>query len=180
MRQLGLWTPHVSCNIISYMRRDSRLSGVLHLLLHMAEQEAPMTSEVLASVLGTNAVVVRRTMAGLRKQGYVQSGKGHGGGWKLACDLTKVTLRDVYTAIGSPTLLAMSNRTESPGCLVEQSVNAALDGAFQVAEAVLLSRLGEVTLAELSADVRKRDLRRKRNRQSDHAHVPQRRSTKED
>lgn len=140
------------------------------MLLHMAEQEAPLTSEVLAKALGTNPVVVRRTMAGLRKQGYVQSEKGHGGGWKLACDLTKVTLRDIYVAIGAPTLLAMSNRTETPGCLVEQSVNAALDGAFQDAEVLLLSRLGEVTLAGLSADVRKRHRRRKHSQQSEHAH----------
>jgi DNA-binding IscR family transcriptional regulator len=153
------------------MRRDSRLSGVLHILLHMAEQEAPMTSEVLAKALGTNAVVVRRTMAGLREQGYVQSERGHGGGWKLACDLTKVTLRDIYIAIGSPTLLAMSHRTEAPDCLVEQSVNAMLDGAFQDAEALLLSRLGDVTLAGLSADVRKRHRRRTRGRQSEHAHA---------
>ena len=30
------------------MKRDSRLSGVLHVLLHMAEHEGPATSEVLA------------------------------------------------------------------------------------------------------------------------------------
>ena len=29
-----------SCNINSYMRRDSRLSGVLHVLLHMAERDS--------------------------------------------------------------------------------------------------------------------------------------------
>ena len=135
-----------------------------------------MTSEILAKAIGTNAVVVRRTMAGLRKQRYVQSEKGHGGGWKLACDLTKVTLRDIYVAIGAPTLLAMSNRTESPGCLVEQSVNAALDGAFQDAEALLLSRLGEVTLAGLSADVRKRHRRRKRGQPLEHVHDQNQRS----
>jgi DNA-binding IscR family transcriptional regulator len=149
------------------MRRDSRLSGVLHVLLHMAEQEAPMTSEVLAEALRTNPVVIRRTMAGLRKHGYVQSQKGHGGGWKLACDLKKVTLHDIYVAIGAPTLLAMSNRTETPGCLVEQSVNAALDGAFQDAEVLLLSRLGKVTLAALNADVRKRNKRRKQHTSGD-------------
>ncbi len=46
----------------------------------------------------------------------------------------------------------MGNRTEAPGCLVEQAVNAALDQAFDDAEALLLARLGEVTLAMLSAD----------------------------
>lgn len=138
------------------MRRDSRLSGVLHVLLHMAEHDGPVTSEILALAMDTNPVVIRRVMAGLREQGYVRSEKGHGGGWTLACDLSKVTLRDVYDALGRPALLAMGNRTEAPGCLVEQAVNAALGQAFDDAEARLLSRLGEVTLAMLSADFHER------------------------
>lgn len=138
------------------MKRDSRLSGVLHVLLHMAERQEPATSETLARAMGTNPVVIRRTMAGLRELGYVRSEKGHGGGWTLACDLATVTLRDVYDALGSPTLLAIGNRTEAPGCLVEQAVNAALDGAFRDAEALLLSRLGDVTLSMLGADFQRR------------------------
>jgi len=134
------------------MKRDGRLSGVLHVLLHLAEQSGPVTSEALAKAMDTNPVVIRRIMAGLRDQGYISSEKGHGGGWRLACDLSKVTLRDVYTALGRPSLLAIGHRTESPGCLVEQAVNAALNEAFQQAEDLLLSRLGEVTLAMLSAD----------------------------
>jgi len=134
------------------MKRDSRLSGVLHVLLHMAEQDGPVTSEVLAKGMCTNPVVVRRIMGGLRDQGYVRSEKGHGGGWSIACDLKRVTLRDVYEALGRPTLLAIGNRTEAPGCLVEKVVNAALDDACRDAEALLLSRLGDVTLARLSAD----------------------------
>jgi DNA-binding IscR family transcriptional regulator len=134
------------------MKRDGRLSGVLHVLLHMAERREPMTSEVLAKAMATNPVVVRRVMAGLRDQGYVRSDKGHGGGWTLACDLSKVTLRDIYTALGSPLLLAIGNRTEAPGCLVEQAVNGVLNQAFHDAEALLVSRLGDVTLAMLSAD----------------------------
>ena len=133
------------------MKRNSQLSGVLHVLLHMAERSEPMTSEVLAKAMDTNPVVIRRIMAGLRDQGYVRSEKGHGGGWTLARHLSEVTLRDVYTAIGCPPLLAIGNRTESPGCLVEQEVNAALGQTFRDAEALLLSRLGEVTLASLSS-----------------------------
>lgn len=138
------------------MKRDSRLSGVLHVLLHMAQEPGPVTSEVLARAMNTNPVVVRRIMAGLRESGYVESEKGHGGGWRLACDLAKVTLRDVYAALGCPSLLAIGNRSETPECLVEQAVNAALGKSFRDAEAMLLERLGEVTLASLAADMRKR------------------------
>jgi len=164
------------------MKRDSRLSGVLHVLLHMAEHKGPVTSDVLAQAMATNPVVIRRTMAGLREHGYVRSEKGHGGGWTLARDLSTVTLRDIYGALGCPSLLAIGNRTESPGCLVEQAVNAALDQAFHDAEALLLSRLGDVTLAMLSADFHARLAARgkgnsatgggRHRRTSGHAHRP--------
>jgi DNA-binding IscR family transcriptional regulator len=119
----------------------------------MAQHDGPVTSEVLARAMDTNPVVLRRVMAGLRDQGYVQSEKGHGGGWTLSCDLAKVTLRDIYTALGSPSLLAMGNRSEAPGCVVEEAVNAALSQSFEEAESLLLARLGEVTLATLSGHV---------------------------
>lgn len=138
------------------MKHDSRLSGVLHLLLHIAERGGPVTSEVLAKAMGTNPVVVRRVLSGLRDKGYVRSEKGHGGGWTLARDLSKITLRDIYVALDSPSLLAIGHRTPAPKCLVEQTVNAVLAQAFRDAEALLLSRLGEVTVATLSADFHKR------------------------
>jgi len=134
------------------MRRDGRLSGVLHVLLHMAETQGPVTSEAMARAMQTNAVVIRRLMAGLRDAGFVHSEKGHGGGWTIARDLASITLHDVYAALGAPELFSLGNRTDAPGCLVEQSVNAALDDAFRDAEALLLDRFGTVTLATLSAD----------------------------
>ncbi|CAN7158171.1 Rrf2 family transcriptional regulator [Pseudorhodoferax sp. LjRoot39] len=140
------------------MNKDSRLSGVLHALLHMAEMPGPATSEALARAMSTNPVVVRRLMAGLREAGFVASAKGHGGGWVLCCPLERITLRDIHEAVGGPALLAVGHRSEHPECLVEQAVNTALQGAYQQAEALLLARLGEVTLAQLSADFHRRML----------------------
>jgi len=50
----------------------------------------------------------------------------------------------------------MGNRTHDPGCLVEQAVNHVFDDAFHAAEELLLTRFGNVTLAELSTDFRAR------------------------
>lgn len=140
------------------MKRDGRLSGVLHVLLHMAQRDGPATSEQLALAMQTNPVVVRRVMAGLREKGLVASAKGHGGGWVLCCPLERITLRDIHEAVGTPALLAVGHRSENPECLVEQAVNTALQGAYLQAEALLLARLGEVTLAQLSADFHRRML----------------------
>jgi DNA-binding IscR family transcriptional regulator len=134
------------------MKRDSRLSGILHCLLHMAESRRPMTSEALAQAMQTHPVVIRRLMGGLRDAGFVASAKGHGGGWVLSCPLEQITLRDIHEAVGAPVLLAVGHREESPGCLVEQAVNAALGQAYRDAETLLLQRLGTVTLAALARD----------------------------
>lgn len=133
------------------MKRDSRLSSVLHVLLHMAQCDRPLTSEVLARYLGTHPVVVRRTLSHLRQAGYVASSKGHGGGWTLACDLAAVSLLDIYRAVGEPAVFAMGHRLEHPQCLVEQAVNEAVDDALREAEALLVARLAAVTLADLAA-----------------------------
>lgn len=152
------------------------MSGVSHVLLHLAHNGGPVTSEVLAKVMGTHPVALRRVMAGLREHGYVQSEKGHGGGWTLACDLATVSLLDVYAALGSPTLFAMGHRSEKPGCLLEEAVNAALATSFDEAEALLLSRFGQVTLAALSEDVQLRVAARGPTRRPRHVHQPRSRS----
>jgi len=112
-----------------------------------------LTSEEMAAQSDTNPVVIRRTMAGLRAAGIVRSEKGHGGGWSLVRCLEDVTLYDVYGALGEPTILAMGNRTESPGCAVERAVNHALKSSFQAAEALLVAELRSITLAALAGEV---------------------------
>lgn len=101
-------------------------------------------------MLGTNAVVVRRTMAGLRDAGYVRSGKGHGGGWAIAADLEKVSLLDVHRAVGGPRIFTIGNEHPNPDCAVEKVVNEALADAMNEAEMLLVARLGAVSLAGLS------------------------------
>lgn len=143
------------------MKRDSRLSSSLHALLHMAEHEGPMTSEALGKCLGANPVVVRRTMGLLREAGLVTAGRGPAGGWRISADLETVTLRRLHEALGEPAIFAIGNRNETPECLVEQSVNAALESAFAEAEALLLERFADVTLADLAADFARRNAERR-------------------
>lgn len=143
------------------MKRDSRLSTTLHALLHMADAGRPMTSDELAEMLRSNPVVVRRTMAGLRDAKLVRSAKGHGGGWELQRPVADIKLGDIYEALDAPTVFAMADRTESPGCLVEQAVNRAMHDAFAEAEAVLLARFRAVSLADIAADVKRHDPRKR-------------------
>jgi Rrf2 family protein len=138
------------------MKRNSRLSSTLHILVHMTEtQEHALTSEQLATFIHTNPVVVRRTIAGLRDAGIVTSSRGHGGGWQLGRAPEKISLAEISAALGE-TLLPFGTEPESPGCLVEQAVIAALDDFRVEAERLLAEKLSRITLADLAADFRRR------------------------
>ena len=126
-----------------------------------------MTSGALARCLGTNPVVVRRTMGLLRDAGIVSAERGHAGGWRIAADLEAVTLRDLHDALGEPAVFAIGNRTENPQCLVEQAVNEALKDAFTEAETLLLARFSDITLATLSADFTRRHAQHRAQGKSD-------------
>jgi DNA-binding IscR family transcriptional regulator len=151
------------------MRRDSRLSVALHILLHMGEMEHVVTSEQLGPMLKMNPVLVRRTIAGLRDAGIVRSEKGHGGGWTLARGLEAVTLADVYDALGMPPLFSIGPREERPRCLLEQAVNRAVGSALEEAEALLLARLRNISVMELVAGGPREHARRARKGKHVHA-----------
>ena len=134
------------------MSRDTRLSDVLHVLLHMDRLEGPLTSEVLARSMGTNPAVFRRTMAGLREAGFVVSEKGHGGGWKLARPLREITFLAVYEALSRPNLFAIGNRHQRPDCLIEKRVNEVMAETMAAAEALFATRFSEISLDQLIPD----------------------------
>lgn len=134
------------------MKNDQRLWRTLHVLIHMGQHPTPLTSQAIGQMLNTNPVVVRRTLAGLRKQHLIQAEKGHGGGWKLLVPLSQITLYDVYTALGEPPLWVLSPVTEPRGCLVEKAVNQALDAVLQQARDLVLERFSHLTVAEIERD----------------------------
>lgn len=139
------------------MPRSSRFSVALHVLAHLVDAPEPQTSEQLAACIGTNAVVVRRTLAGLREAGLVASSRGAGGGWQLAREAGEITLRDVYAALGERLLIAVDvagPTASSGGCLIQRAVSGTLDEFLDDAEALLAARLGRITLAGLAARVR--------------------------
>ena len=129
---------------------------MLHVLIHIDQSERGMTSDQIGEMLGTNPVVVRRTMAGLRARGYVTSEKGHGGGWKLARPLEQLTLLDIYEAIGEPSMFALGLAEDHPQCLVVGAVNDTLNDTFNEARQLILKRFQGVTIGDVAVGVKKR------------------------
>jgi len=139
------------------MKRDGKLSIALHILAHLVEAGArPTVSEELAAHLCTNPVVIRRSLAGLREAGIVASSKGHGGGWTIARPAATVSLREVYVALGERGDLVPGREPDAHGCLIAATVGDALDGFYAEAEALLLRRLTDISLADLAAEFGRR------------------------
>ncbi|MBC3920376.1 Rrf2 family transcriptional regulator [Undibacterium sp. CY18W] len=138
------------------MRSDNRLSRMLHVLIHMDQQDKPLTSDDIALMLNTNPVVVRRTMAGLKEHGCVHSVKGHRGGWTLIKPLEDISLLDVYQAIGEPPVFSLGFAEDHPQCLVEQAVNTSLTRTLQNARDLLMADFARITLRSLAHDFEKR------------------------
>lgn len=136
------------------MRTDNRLPRVLHVLLHLEQIEDPITSDQIGQMLDMNASLVRRTMAGLRDAGFLNSTKGHGGGWYLARPLKDITLAQVYDALGQPTLFAVGQSDDAPTCLLEKAANAATENALTAARAMFTSTLAGTTVADLTDEAR--------------------------
>lgn len=137
------------------MRQDQRLSRVLHALLHLAEMDRPATSQLIAQMLQTNSAVVRRTMAGLREAGIVNSIKGHGGGWTLQRPLDEITLLDIYRALGEPQLFAIGIDNEQTTCLVARAANAATSAALQEALSKFEKSLADTTVSKIGQSLRR-------------------------
>ena len=148
------------------MPRSTRFSVALHVLAHLVDAPEPQTSERLAGCVGTNPVVVRRTLAGLREAGLVSSTRGTGGGWALALDPARISLRDVYAALGERLLQGVdvsgpgARTAPGGGCRIQRAVAGTLDEFLDDAETLLATRLSHITLAGLAGRVRGLEPRR--------------------
>lgn len=135
------------------MQQDTRLARLLHVLIHMHLRGGATTSETIAQMLHTNPALVRRTMASLREAGYVESGSGPGGGWRLVCALSDVTVRDVYVALAHKSAFTFGAAADNPACPVEAVINDYLETALDTAEGALLTAMGTTRLSELAQKV---------------------------
>jgi DNA-binding IscR family transcriptional regulator len=128
---------------------DTRLARMMHVLVHMHLLGGSETSDVIARMLNTNPVVVRRTMGLLRNVGLVSSAGGRSGGWTLGRPAEEISMLDVHRALNAQ-VFAIGPSNDHPQCPVEQTVNNLIEHATRKAELALSEHLGRVTIAALA------------------------------
>ena len=132
------------------MAGNSRLATAIHVagMLSFAEQ-MPLTSEAIAQSCNTNAVVIRRIVGLLTRQGLVTVKMGTGGGARLTKNPNDITLAEIYTALEEGFLFEVPQFEQTHHCEVGKIVRPVLADVLQEAEQGLLERLNQITLADV-------------------------------
>jgi Rrf2 family protein len=140
------------------MAASCRFAFAVHILAVLARQRKEgVTSEALARSVNTNAVVIRRILADLRRAGLVTTHKGAKGGAWLAADPDQISLDSVYRAVLCGSSFSLHPHQPNQRCPVGRKIEEVLEGVFASAEAALERALAGRTLAEVLEDVAARE-----------------------
>jgi Rrf2 family protein len=134
----------------------TRFAVSVHLLALLAQDcGESMSSDVLASSIGVNPVIVRTLLGKLRKAGLVKTKRGVPGA-TLARPLPKITLLDIFDAVGLRGELFSIHEQPDPKCPVGGNIQRTLERFFDSAEMALKRSLAELTVADVVNDLARR------------------------
>lgn len=132
------------------MTTSTRFAVACHVLVALAHRATEsVTSEAIAGSVNTNPVVVRRILGLLVQAGFVEGRGGRNGGYTLARDPRKLALDQVFRAVEPDGVLGVHENPENRVCFVSCAIKEILGGVFARAEASMLERLHETTIADL-------------------------------
>lgn len=129
---------------------NSRFRTAVHALAVIAYvDEKQANSDQIAASVATDASVVRRLLSVLREAGLVQALEGRSGGYALGRSSQRISLLDVYRAVGSETLFPLPERRSNPHCPVGANIHRVLDAPLEEAHAALERQLASTSLADV-------------------------------
>ncbi|MBW3564814.1 MAG: Rrf2 family transcriptional regulator [Acidobacteria bacterium] len=133
---------------------NSRFAVALHALALLALRAGqPVSSDLVASSVNTNPVVIRRLMGLLSASGLVTVQAGRRGGAMLLRSPEKISLLDIYHAVEERTVMRVHEDT-NPDCPVGSSVCRILATYTADAEEAFAGYLRSRTLADFVRDVK--------------------------
>jgi Rrf2 family protein len=139
------------------MAQNVQFSIAIHILAALAcGCDRDVTSGDLARSVNTSPSFVRRILAKLSKAGLVETVTGKAGKCWLAKDPKRISLLDIYQAVGAPQAFAIHDYAEQKACPVSCHIKSALDKALGETQHAMESSLDETSLAEVVANVRKK------------------------
>jgi Rrf2 family transcriptional regulator, iron-sulfur cluster assembly transcription factor len=87
------------------MRATKKTQYALRALIVLAREKEPLSLRVIAQKESISFDYLEKIFSRLEKRGLVVSKRGAQGGYLLACDIEKLTLKDVFNAVDEPIAL---------------------------------------------------------------------------
>jgi Rrf2 family protein len=123
--------------------------GVHALALLASDPERTLTSEEIATGIGTNPVVVRRILSALQEAGLVTSQKGPTGGSRLAQAAKKISLAGIYQAIEKKPVFYVPYSSGSAKSAHAKKVAGAVKDVFRSADGAVVAELSGISLSQI-------------------------------
>lgn len=128
---------------------NSDFTLAIHSLTLLALQPGRMaTSEVISESAGVHPVRIRKVLSLLKRNGFIKSKEGTGGGFIFAIDLSEVNLWDLYKITCKGTLQPKCPDSNEQ-CIVGANMHKVLFTIFLGAEEHLGEFLKEYSLKEV-------------------------------
>lgn len=130
---------------------NSEFTIAVHSLVYLAYlPERMASSEMIADNVGTHSVRVRKIMGALRRNGYVATREGSGGGYRLLIDPGSVTLADVYRVMAQGSLIpSWCSGNPDMDCVVGSNMNQVMFDIFCKAEKQLEEHFSAITISDV-------------------------------
>ena len=143
------------------MSKSTRFPVAVHILVALVTKRTEwLNSESLAWSIGTNASMVRRVLAALKRAGLVACQAGIAGGATLAIHPERITLLDVYQAVKLKSNIGVHKpNPECPmGAVIDGPLQAGLDESEEAVNGVLSGK----TIAGVTEETVQRIVARRR------------------
>ena len=142
------------------MSANSQFTTMIHMLTLLGKADHPLSSRWIAGSVNTNPVVIRQIVGRLREVGLVDTLPGSTGGTVLKEDPAQITLKDIYQLTKNETFFGLHPNEPSPYCPVGRNIQAVLIGVFEQMDQLVESALGDITIADMIAQVAQREATR--------------------
>lgn len=114
------------------MQISTKFTIAIHILVatEFFGKDKKVTSDILASSIGSNPVIIRNIMSDLKNAGLITTKRGPGG-IEITRPLEEISFYDVYEAVEkNKEELFNFHDNPNPKCPVGRNIHAALDGTL--------------------------------------------------
>jgi len=137
---------------------NSEFIIAVHSLVLLAHRpEGTASSEEIASNVCTHPARIRKVLGCLRKEGFVATREGSGGGYKLIRKPEEVTLADVYRTMAAGSLApSWCSGDPEMDCMVGSNMQDVMNSVFCGADQQLEQYFSRITIGSMLEQIRER------------------------